>query len=141
MSHVHRGLWLLLLICASFPNAALASTQSELDARAYKVEIEIFPEAMLSGEESVPSTLRQRMKLHKVPGVSIAVFEGQRVVWAKGFGVADVATKQPVSIETLFQAASISKPVSAIAALRLVEKGILNTGFQRSLETKELEAA
>ena len=43
----------------------------------------------------------------------------------KAYGLADMATKKPVTSETLFQAASISKPVSALAALHLVQEGKL----------------
>ena len=44
----------------------------------------------------------------------------------KAYGLADMATKKPVTSETLFQAASISKPVSALAALHLVQEGKLS---------------
>lgn len=49
-----------------------------------------------------------------VPGVSIA--------WTRTYGLADPATGRPVSTDTLFQAASISKPVAAMAALDIVEE-------------------
>jgi len=48
------------------------------------------------------------------------------IAWAKGYGVMDAETGAPVTPETLFQAASISKPVAAMAALRLVEEGVLD---------------
>jgi CubicO group peptidase (beta-lactamase class C family) len=70
-------------------------------------------------------TLRRRMQSLAVPGVSVAVIRNFEVAWAEGFGWADVATDRPVTTETLFQAASISKPVAAMAALRLVEDGVL----------------
>lgn len=60
-----------------------------------------------------------------VPGVSIAVIDGGEIVWARGFGRRDVARDLPVEPDTRFQAASISKPVSALAALALVEAGTL----------------
>ena len=52
--------------------------------------------------------------------------EGGRIVWAKGYGVADLNTGEAVTTQTLFQAASISKPVAAMAALKLVEDGFLD---------------
>jgi CubicO group peptidase (beta-lactamase class C family) len=60
----------------------------------------------------------------KVPGVSVAVVDGGTVTWARGYGQAgDGAAVTP---ETLFQAASLSKPVAAMVALRLVELGKLS---------------
>ena len=66
------------------------------------------------------------MDYYKVPGVSVAFFERDHVVWARSYGYADVAQEIPVTPETLFQAASISKPVAALAALHLVEEGKLS---------------
>ena len=65
------------------------------------------------------------MKDKGVPGVSIAVVNDYRIDWADGFGLADTDDKRPVTPTTLFQAASISKPVTALAALRMVELGKL----------------
>jgi CubicO group peptidase (beta-lactamase class C family) len=61
-------------------------------------------------------------KLH-TPGVSIAVINDFKVQWAKGYGVADLKTGRPVEVDTLFQAASISKPVTAMAAMKFVQDG------------------
>jgi CubicO group peptidase (beta-lactamase class C family) len=66
------------------------------------------------------------MEKHAVPGVSVAIFDDYRIVWAKGFGVLRDGGQVQVSPETVFQAASISKPITAIAALRLVEQGNLS---------------
>jgi CubicO group peptidase (beta-lactamase class C family) len=66
------------------------------------------------------------MRMGDVPGLSIAVIRDARVVWSKDFGVANASTKQPVSDTTVFEAASLSKPVFAYAVMRLVEKGKLD---------------
>ncbi len=68
-------------------------------------------------------TLQEVMKQFHTPGLSIAVIRDFKTQWAKGYGVADVKTGRPVEVNTLFQAASISKPVTAMAALRLVQEG------------------
>ena len=70
-------------------------------------------------------TLRQRMAHYKVPGVSIAVVNNWRLEWARGYGVLAAGSSRPVTAETRFQAASISKPVTAIAVLALVAQGRL----------------
>jgi CubicO group peptidase (beta-lactamase class C family) len=66
------------------------------------------------------------MERHRVPGVSIAVINDGIVEWAKGYGVKQAGSSDSVSVSTLFQAASISKPVSAAVILRLAERGVLD---------------
>jgi CubicO group peptidase (beta-lactamase class C family) len=69
--------------------------------------------------------LGDRMAAYNVPGVSIAVIRSGSIEWARGFGVVQTGGGA-VTTETLFQAGSISKPVAAMAALHLVEKGKLS---------------
>jgi CubicO group peptidase (beta-lactamase class C family) len=85
----------------------------------------LLPAVQLEGEDPVRLTLAERMAHYNVPGVSVAVMEGGEVVWAQGWGVADTKTGAPVTPHTLFQAASISKPVAALAAMAFVEDGLL----------------
>jgi CubicO group peptidase (beta-lactamase class C family) len=70
-----------------------------------------------------PLTLQQLMDRFHVPGVSVAVIRDFEIHWAKGYGVADVENGMRVDADSLFQAASISKPVTAMAALRAVQDG------------------
>ncbi|MEO8449186.1 MAG: serine hydrolase domain-containing protein [Gemmatimonadota bacterium] len=70
-------------------------------------------------------TLAERMAALHIPGVSIAVIDSGRVVWARGFGVKAAGGTDSVTPRTLFQAASISKPVTQTGMLRLVEQGKL----------------
>jgi CubicO group peptidase (beta-lactamase class C family) len=62
----------------------------------------------------------------RIPGLAVAVVQDGRVVLAEGLGVADIATQAPVTAETPFDIASVSKPISAVVALRLVELGQLD---------------
>jgi len=71
--------------------------------------------------QAVSAAAKAAMKKHGVPGVSVAVFRGFQLEWALGYGVTSLDTKKPVDALTLFQAASISKPVAALAAMRLVQ--------------------
>lgn len=64
-----------------------------------------------------------RMEHYHVPGVSIAFLNKGEIVWAKGYGYTSADSTRMVDENTLFQAASISKPVAAMAALALVEEG------------------
>src|ERR1700730_13860871 len=70
-----------------------------------------------------PYTIREIMVQLHVPGVSVAVIEDFKIDWAKGWGVADVEAGIPVNPETMFQVASMSKPVAAMASLRAVQDG------------------
>jgi CubicO group peptidase (beta-lactamase class C family) len=67
--------------------------------------------------------LQRWMELYRIPGLSLAVFDADRLLWAKTFGVREAGRPDPVTIDTLFQAGSISKPVTAMAALHFVERG------------------
>jgi CubicO group peptidase (beta-lactamase class C family) len=69
--------------------------------------------------------LLERMNYHEVPGVSIAFINEYKIEWARGYGVLEAGGDQAVTPETLFQTASIAKPVVAAAALGYVERGIL----------------
>jgi len=85
------------------------------------VESRITPMGSTEGK-----TLAARMAELKVPGVSVAFIEDGKVKWTRTYGVADVSDDRPVTPDTLFQAASMSKAVAAAGALRLVEQGRLD---------------
>ncbi len=65
----------------------------------------------------------QLMKKHHVPGVSIALVDGQKIVWARGFGYADREKAIPASATTIYQTGSISKVITATAVMQQVEQG------------------
>lgn len=81
--------------------------------------------------------LAKRMAYYKVPGFSVALLEQGELAWAKGYGVMEANTEKLVTTETIFQAASISKPVAAIVALQMVEAGQLelDTDVNEFLQT------
>ncbi len=70
-------------------------------------------------------SLPRLLELASVPGLALAVVEGKRV-WRRGFGAAIEEVAQPVSEETVFEAASLGKPVFAYAVLRLAEAGVID---------------
>ncbi len=80
--------------------------------------------------------LADRMKRLHIPGVSIAMIHDGHVEWARGFGVAAI-DGPPVTPETLFQAGSISKPVTAAAVLSLVQAGKLDLDRDVNLYLKD----
>ena len=104
------------------PAAAVTDNQQHIQ----KIENGLLPAILIKGQDTHGMNLQERMAHYKVPGVSIAFFSGGKILWTKVYGYADVAKKAPVTLETLFQAASISKPISTLAMLRLVQDGKLN---------------
>ncbi|WP_273432057.1 serine hydrolase [Chitinibacter tainanensis] len=66
--------------------------------------------------------LQQFLSAQQLAGMSIAVVDGDRVVWAQGLGVADLASGQPATADTLFRVGSISKLFTATAVMQLVEQ-------------------
>jgi CubicO group peptidase (beta-lactamase class C family) len=86
-------------------------------------------------QNDVPWNLEQRMKLHNINGVSIAVVHDSKIEWARGYGWADVSEKRPVTEKTLFQAASISKSLNGVGVMKLVQdkKIDLNTDINQYL--------
>lgn len=70
--------------------------------------------------------LEDLMRKLGVPGMGIAVIKDSQIHWSRYYGVRDAASRAPVMPETRFQAASISKPLTAMAVLRLAQEGRLN---------------
>ncbi len=111
----------LVSLCSGNPAPAAEATE----ARIASVVSRLAPAVQIAGELQ-HFELAARMEHYEVPGVSIAVARDGRIDWARGFGVLAAGGDQRVDAETLFQAASISKPVTALATLRLVDRGDLD---------------
>ena len=87
------------------------------------IEKGLLPAVQIIGDTIRNFELEDRMKYYKVPGVSIAIVKEGKIRWAKGYGIANSGTDQKIDENTLFQAGSISKPIAALAALKLWEEG------------------
>ncbi len=111
----------LLALLGASPASAAASPVNDEIAR---IENGLRPSVVLADAPVVTRKLADEMARLHVPGVSVAVIRNGRIAWARGFGVTQ-AGGAAVDARTLFQAASISKPVAAMAALKLVEEGQL----------------
>ncbi|MBV7258050.1 serine hydrolase domain-containing protein [Erythrobacter crassostreae] len=90
-----------------------------------ELEAGLRPAYGIAGEDPTVWSLEERMEYHNVPGVSIAVAIDGKLAWAKAYGVADKNDGRPIDTETLFQAASLSKPVASLTGLALVQDGLL----------------
>lgn len=95
------------------------------DPRAIALEQGLLPTTLVEGEV-VRRPMSERLAHHHVPGISVAVIENDEIAWAEGFGVQQVGTDDKVNAGTIFAGASISKPVAAVVALKLVEQGLLD---------------
>ena len=108
-----RGLVTSLAILALLPSArALAQ---EGDPGSFAVSLDELA-------RELPRFLRES----GVPGASVAIVRDGGVVWGEGFGVANAETGEPVAASTVFEAASLSKPVFAYVVLRLVDRGVID---------------
>ncbi len=112
-----------LVFFAALLSSATTRASDAVEIR--HIEQGLRPAVALEGKPVPTTTLQAEMQRLHVPGVSIAVVRNGHIAWAKGYGVAN-KDGAPVTPDTLFQAASISKPVTAFAALRLVEAGKLS---------------
>lgn len=92
------------------------------DARIARIENGLLPPVAIKGAPLRTKRISEEMARLKVPGVSVAFYDHGQIVWTRTYGYADVATKKRVGVDTRFQAASISKPVGALATLRLVQE-------------------
>jgi len=97
----------------------------DIEDRICRVESDLRLRPVLEAEP-VSVSLADRMRFLYVPGVSIAVMNGGRIEWARGYGLREMGKTAAVDETTLFQAASISKPVTAVAVLKLVDDGLLD---------------
>lgn len=120
---VHGPKWLSPLILLQLTVVSIAS--EPVSVRVKRVETGLRPAVVLEEFNAEQLHLTDRMKFYKVPGVSVAVIDNGAIAWARGYGVREAGTENPVTIDTLFQAASISKPVAALVVLRLVEQKAL----------------
>jgi N-acyl-D-amino-acid deacylase len=92
-----------------------------------------------SGLEAIDELMRKFMEKHRAPGASLAISDHGRLVYAKGFGLADVATREPVTPSSLFRIASVSKPVTAVAIMQLVDADKLELDTPVSSILKDYE--
>jgi CubicO group peptidase (beta-lactamase class C family) len=111
----------VLALVASAPDPQAPDSITE---RRNAVESGLLPPVVVDGETGFD--IRERMLEHGVPGLSVAVISDGRVEWASGYGVKRKGDPDSVVASTLFQAASISKPLTAATVLRLVDEGRLD---------------
>jgi CubicO group peptidase (beta-lactamase class C family) len=119
--------WMAIIVSLTIATQPLfAKPRDEsIEKQIARVEMGLLPPVLIDGETPKTVSLLARMAELHVPAVSIAVVHEGKIAWARGFGVVKLGGP-PVTLHTLFQAASISKPITALAVLHLAQIGKLS---------------
>lgn len=120
---------LTIFLCCSIATHSYSQTTTteqlgSVEERIQKVENSLRP--LVTKEDASLWNLEAQMQKHKVAGLSIAVIHNNTIDWAKGYGITGNSEQQNVNNQTVFQAASMSKFVNAIAVLRLAAENNIN---------------
>jgi CubicO group peptidase (beta-lactamase class C family) len=120
-----------LIYVASGCNHSLETTYirkgtQAVDEKILGVEKGLLPAGIIAGEPAKTFSVNDRMQYFDVPGLSIAVIKDYQIEWARSYGVKEKGTNDSVTLNTMFQAASMSKPVTAMIALKLEEEKKVN---------------
>ena len=110
--------------------ATTAAAKSRLD----RIENSLQPAIKIEGRPFPTQSLTELMRVQHVPAISVAFIDGGQIAWVHAVGVADGANRRAVTPGTLFQAGSISKAVTATAALALVQAG--RVGLDETINTR-----
>ena len=120
----HKRLSFLGLIAIFFLLFSGCDTSKTLTKERIKTaENGLLKSIVFEGEKPERMKLFERMAYYKVPGVSISVIDNFQIEWAKGYGVTKINDQNPVTITSIFQAASISQAVTAAGTLALIARG------------------
>jgi CubicO group peptidase (beta-lactamase class C family) len=114
---------LLLVSCSSSEQEA---DTSRLDARIVRIENGLRPNLQINGREHEIYNIEERLHELNIPGVSVAFAENGEVSWSRAYGLANIGDDRLMDVNTLLLAGSISKPVSALRALQLVEDEVFD---------------
>ena len=114
------------LVCACALSSSALSGQASVEQRIARIEAHLVPGIVVKGGPPQALTMDDRMRALHTPAVSMAVLNDGAIEWARGYGVLKAGAPERATPHTRFQAASISKPVAAMAALRLVQDGRLS---------------
>lgn len=109
------SLTLLLIFSLTIPAALLSQTGEDPPS----------PTLSPTQVEEIETFVHRQMTIGKIPGMSVVIVMGDRTVYEKGFGFADVERQEKVTPQTLFELGSCSKAFTGLAVLQLEEKGFL----------------
>jgi serine beta-lactamase-like protein LACTB len=76
--------------------------------------------------KALDAYIARQVEQHKLPALSVALVDDQKVFWARGYGLADPKRKTPATAETVYRVGSVSKLFTDLAVMQLVERGALD---------------
>ncbi len=133
---MHRVVRALLVLCLAAlavgtPAAQRSLTRSDTDsqARAERPLLRARPEAVgLSSSRltTLGQVLRADIEAGRMPGAVVAIARRNKLVYLEAFGFRDAVTRAPMTVDTVFNIASMTKPLTTVAALSLYERGLLS---------------
>lgn len=113
--------------CSNRPETLYIRKGSQaVDEKILRIENGLLPAGIIAGEPVKTLSVNDRMRYFDVPGLSIAVMKDYTIEWAKSYGVKEKGTNDSVTLNTMFQAASMSKPITVLIALKLEEEKKIN---------------
>lgn len=130
---------LLLLSACSRPDPESSEEPPPSGDAVARISNGLLPAVVEKGRLGQKASIPDRMAHYGVPGLSIAVIHDGKLAWESAFGVTAAVGGDPVTRRTMFQAASISKPVTAVAALILVQDGLIDLDDEANTYLKSWE--
>jgi CubicO group peptidase (beta-lactamase class C family) len=125
MARARRAAWLVVLVAVATGCSATGDSPRVVPPPSRPLDgLRLLPPVPVAGDAGY--SLAERMRHHRVEAVSVAVVRDFRVLWVDARGLADRETGRAATAATRFQAASISKPVTAAAVMRKVQAGELS---------------
>ncbi|MGH2617233.1 MAG: serine hydrolase domain-containing protein, partial [Thermomicrobiales bacterium] len=101
----------------------------------------VTPERVAAALERLDDLAQQTLERTKIPGMAIVVVDGDETPYLKGFGVREVGSDQPVDADTVFQLASMSKPIASTIVAAVVGDGVATWDSRLSDLTPGFELA
>jgi CubicO group peptidase (beta-lactamase class C family)/D-alanyl-D-alanine dipeptidase len=117
-----RSLFFRLLVAALIPQVLAAQVPASPDDRPVVAPADGYAPVA----DALTAMIQQQMADKGIPAVSIALVDDQRVVWARGFGMADPRDSVPATAATVYRVGSVSKLLTDVGVMQLVERGALN---------------
>jgi serine beta-lactamase-like protein LACTB, mitochondrial len=103
------SLYILLFLLLTFPGQLISQSA-----------------ALSQLDPLIDSLIKSFMSAHHIPGLSLAVIDHSQILLTRGYGLADVESNVPATADTIFRIASLSKPITATAAMKLAAAGKLD---------------
>ena len=106
--------------------SSTATNTGDVNSRIAAVENSLTASVINAGSDPSGMALSDRLQHYLVPGISIAVINNGEIEWAKGYGVAEAGGTRAITPDIVFQACSVSKPVSVTGIMLLAQSGVID---------------